>query len=168
MADLSRSWAFLSFSSFNMNSTESATEKQINKIIGILDQELCDHHIEEEVRNEIIGTVRRQVSEALASKSVLTPPELAHEWGVSPDKILGWIRSGELRASNLATTQSGRPRYRIDREAITEFKNKRVNHSPNDLRSNPRRDQARDHSTDRWKRSRNGFAKRRFSPSVDI
>ncbi|MCA8995034.1 MAG: helix-turn-helix domain-containing protein [Planctomycetaceae bacterium] len=63
-------------------------------------------------------------------RSVWTPPELAQEWGVSPDKILDWIRSGELPAMNLAATQNGRPRYRIDQDGIDTFKRRRANHSP--------------------------------------
>ena len=43
-----------------------------------------------------------------------TPPQLAAKWGIDCHKILQWIRSGELRAVNLATTVGGRPRYRID------------------------------------------------------
>jgi hypothetical protein len=46
--------------------------------------------------------------------SKLTPPQLARFWGVSADKILVWIHSGELRATNLAMRRSGRPRWRID------------------------------------------------------
>lgn len=48
------------------------------------------------------------------ARSMLTPPQLARRWGVSPEKIRTWIRSGELRAINAATTLSGRPRYRIE------------------------------------------------------
>ena len=59
-------------------------------------------------------------------RTTWTPPELAREWGVSPDKILTWIRNGELPATNLATERSGRPRYRIDAEGIAAFKAKRA------------------------------------------
>lgn len=45
---------------------------------------------------------------------MLTPPQLAERWGVSPDKVLAWIRAGELRASNIAKRAGGRPRYLID------------------------------------------------------
>jgi excisionase family DNA binding protein len=39
-----------------------------------------------------------------------TPPEIARRLGVGPEKVLAWIRSGELAAVNLATTRHGRPR----------------------------------------------------------
>lgn len=44
----------------------------------------------------------------------LTPPQLARRLGVGVDKVLNWIRTGELRAINGATNPHGRPRYLID------------------------------------------------------
>ncbi len=37
------------------------------------------------------------------ARTKLTPPEVAKAWGISPEKVLAWIRSGELRAVNVAT-----------------------------------------------------------------
>lgn len=51
----------------------------------------------------------------------LTPPEVAQQLGVGPDKVHRWIRTGELRAINLATTPTGRPRYAIDVADLVEF-----------------------------------------------
>jgi excisionase family DNA binding protein len=51
----------------------------------------------------------------------LTPPQLARRLGVKPDKILTWIRTGELRAVNLATRRDGRPRWLIDEADIAVF-----------------------------------------------
>jgi hypothetical protein len=34
---------------------------------------------------------------AAIERTELTPPEVAARWGVAPEKILAWIRSGELR-----------------------------------------------------------------------
>ncbi len=68
-------------------------------------------------------------SEPMASlpkdKAWFTPPELARYWGVSPDKIRNWIRSGELEAVNQVARQGGRPRYRISREAVEKFEARR-------------------------------------------
>ncbi|MEO2047197.1 MAG: helix-turn-helix domain-containing protein [Pirellulales bacterium] len=50
-----------------------------------------------------------------------TPPELAKLLGVGHDKILHNIRTGELEAVNMATSRSGRPRYRIHESAIERF-----------------------------------------------
>ncbi len=57
--------------------------------------------------------------------ALLTPPDLARRWGVSPDKIRAWIESGELRAINLAARLGGRPRWRIDPAAVAEFEERR-------------------------------------------
>lgn len=56
----------------------------------------------------------------------LTPPQAARILGVNPDKVLGWIRSGELKASNLAKRQGGRPKYRIAGEDLQAFRNRRT------------------------------------------
>jgi hypothetical protein len=56
-----------------------------------------------------------------ADRQKLTPPQLARRWGVSPDKILAWIRSGELRAFNAATNRGGRPRWLIDEADVKAF-----------------------------------------------
>ena len=55
-----------------------------------------------------------------------TPPQLAKLWGVSPDKIVYLIRTGELEAVNLAKTRTGRPRYRISKDAQKQFMRSRL------------------------------------------
>ncbi len=48
--------------------------------------------------------------------------DVAADLAVTPDKVLDWIRSGQLQAVNVATTPNGkRPRYRITPEALDEF-----------------------------------------------
>ncbi|HLJ92941.1 MAG TPA: helix-turn-helix domain-containing protein [Gemmataceae bacterium] len=56
----------------------------------------------------------------------LTPPELARRWGLSPDKILAWIHSGELPAINAARSAAGRPRWLIDVADIVVFERRRA------------------------------------------
>ena len=51
----------------------------------------------------------------------LTTPQVAKRLGVNQDKVLNWIRSGELRAMNYATRQSGRPRYRVAESDLAAF-----------------------------------------------
>ncbi|MCD4728168.1 MAG: helix-turn-helix domain-containing protein [Pirellulales bacterium] len=51
----------------------------------------------------------------------LTPPAVAKRLAVDPAKILAWIRSGELRAVNTATTITGRPRYKISPADLAAF-----------------------------------------------
>lgn len=55
-------------------------------------------------------------------RSHLTPPAVAIQLGVKPQKILDWIRSGELRAVNLAAVAHGqRPRWRISPADLDQF-----------------------------------------------
>ncbi len=46
---------------------------------------------------------------------------LAHRLGVRHSKIIGFIKSGELEAVNLAADPTGRPRWKIMPEAIEDF-----------------------------------------------
>jgi hypothetical protein len=55
----------------------------------------------------------------------LTPPAYAARIGSKPDTVIGWIRSGELLAINVASRGATRPRYRISPEAIAEFERRR-------------------------------------------
>lgn len=59
----------------------------------------------------------------------MTPPEIAKLLRVSPDKILGWIRSGRLKAVNLGNGYC-RPRYRVSRESLETFLNLRAVQPP--------------------------------------
>ena len=60
-------------------------------------------------------------------KRMITPPGYAAEIGVSPQKVLDWIASGELPAMNAAQDPyGGRPRYLIDRADIVVFEQRRA------------------------------------------
>lgn len=63
---------------------------------------------------------------AASKRTKLSPPQLAAQWGVDVHKVVGWIRSGELRAINLATDRNGRPRYAIDQADIAVFEASRA------------------------------------------
>lgn len=52
---------------------------------------------------------------------MLTPPEVARELRVAYEKVIGWIRSGELPATNVASGTSTLPRYRVDRADLRAF-----------------------------------------------
>jgi hypothetical protein len=55
-------------------------------------------------------------------RAIVTPPELALEFGVAAAKVHDWIRSGALRAVNLASDAAKkRQRLGIPRDAIEEF-----------------------------------------------
>ena len=54
-------------------------------------------------------------------RTKMTPPELARQWGVGSDKILNFIKSGELRAIDASSRRGGRPRYLIDVSDVAKF-----------------------------------------------
>ena len=57
----------------------------------------------------------------------LTPPQLAKRWGIKPEKVIAFIRSGELRAFDISMRAGvGRPRFRIPVDAVIEFENRRA------------------------------------------
>jgi hypothetical protein len=56
----------------------------------------------------------------------LTVAAFARRYRIGEGKVLGWIRSGELRAINTASSLAGRPRWLIPPEAITAFEAKRA------------------------------------------
>jgi excisionase family DNA binding protein len=56
----------------------------------------------------------------------IAPREYAQRLGVAENKVLTWIRSGELKALNVATKATGRPRWRLSEEAIREFEEGRT------------------------------------------
>jgi hypothetical protein len=63
---------------------------------------------------------------AATERRKVTPPELAARWGVSHEKIVYWIRSGELRAIDASLRRDGgRPRYLIDEADIEVFEQSR-------------------------------------------
>jgi len=53
--------------------------------------------------------------------SYLTPPAVAERFAVDAHKVLDWIKRGELRAIDVATTTAGRPRYRISPADLAAF-----------------------------------------------
>jgi excisionase family DNA binding protein len=54
---------------------------------------------------------------------MLTPPQVARRYGVSPDTVRGWIASGDLRAVSVG--KGSRARYRVPVDALEEFAAKR-------------------------------------------
>ncbi|MFV1968387.1 MAG: helix-turn-helix domain-containing protein, partial [Pirellulaceae bacterium] len=60
------------------------------------------------------------------TRTKLTPPELASRWGISPEKVVAWVRSGELRAIDASTRRGGRPRYLIDISDVEAFERRRA------------------------------------------
>jgi excisionase family DNA binding protein len=75
------------------------------------------------------STTRLVLCECLAmlptNSETLTPPQVAKMLSVNPDKVLNWIRKGELQAVNV-TANGGRPKYRIASADLEAFKLRRT------------------------------------------
>jgi hypothetical protein len=63
----------------------------------------------------------RSHAAAPADRLSWTPPEIAARWRVSEDKILNLIRTGRLRAFDVASPGSTRPRWRVPLDALLAF-----------------------------------------------
>lgn len=55
----------------------------------------------------------------------LSPPAVARRLAVKADKVVRWIKSGELPAINVAERPIGRPRYRIAEVDLQDFLRRR-------------------------------------------
>lgn len=69
---------------------------------------------------------------AIASQELtyFNPAQVAEMWGVSHDKVLEFIKSGELRAFNVASKTSRRPQFKIPSAALREFEEQRSGRDP--------------------------------------
>lgn len=50
-----------------------------------------------------------------------TAKEVASHYGVKIQTVIGWIKSGQLKAINVASVGSDRPRYRMSDDHLREF-----------------------------------------------
>lgn len=69
-------------------------------------------------------------TEVRTEKEFLTPPDIARRLRVRRDKVLGWIRSGELRAADVSQHRGSRPRWRVHQRDLGDFLDRRVARSP--------------------------------------
>lgn len=68
----------------------------------------------------------------------LSPKQVARMWGIAHDKILEFIRTGELAAFNVAAKTSRRPRYKITLAAVKKFEEGHAGRDPARLPPAPR------------------------------
>lgn len=73
-------------------------------------------------------------------KRYLTPPMIAARLRVSPEKVLGWIRKGELRAFNVSN--GNRPRYRVSPDDLKGFLERRQVRAPRAIQRRRRKRRA--------------------------
>ena len=62
--------------------------------------------------------------------NVLTPADVAAMWGVAHDKVLEFIKTGELAAFNVASKRSSRPQFRVTLTAVKAFQERRSGRDP--------------------------------------
>jgi len=58
------------------------------------------------------------------------PAQVAAMWGVSHDKVLEFIKIGELEAFNVASKKSRRPQFKIPLAALQAFQERRSGRDP--------------------------------------
>jgi len=69
----------------------------------------------------------------------LTPPQIAAQLGVKPDRVLRWIRTGVLSAINLSDGRL-RPRFRVAPSDLEIFLSTRRVAAPTRVVRRPRQD----------------------------
>jgi hypothetical protein len=65
-----------------------------------------------------------------AELTIFNPAQLAAMWGVAHDKVLEFIKTGELEAFNVASKQSRRPQFKVTLAAVKAFQERRSGHDP--------------------------------------
>lgn len=80
--------------------------------------------------NYCLSSVPEEEIPTQATHPFLTPPQMARMLRVRYDKVLGWIRRGQLRASDMSENRGGRPRYKIEWSDFYDFFKNRYVQSP--------------------------------------
>ena len=79
----------------------------------------------------------------MVTDSALTVREVAQRYGVGEHTVLGWIRSGQLRAINVGRNIAAKkPRWRITAEALETFELVRLHTPPQPTRRRRKRQAA--------------------------
>ena len=102
----------------------AALERQAQDLIGLFRDAVT--RLADRIRS---AGPPRKVTKTESGAS-LTPPQLAKRLGVSPEKVRGWIKSGQLVATDVSKSPVGSPRYRISEDNIREFKKRRKAGTP--------------------------------------
>jgi hypothetical protein len=71
-------------------------------------------------------TIAAPFSTEAAPTRAFTVADIASRYRVGKDKVRAWLRRGELRAINVASTLCGKPRWVITPEALAEFERRRA------------------------------------------
>ena len=102
--------------------------RQYEKFVSAISQHVADALLGRRLDDDELRNIVERVSHVATIEmqpGTLTPPQVAKRLRVSPDKVLAWIRSSELRAVNVATRDSTRPRYRVTINDLKAFEERR-------------------------------------------
>jgi excisionase family DNA binding protein len=97
----------------------SSTLKLLSKRGGVADRNIGPRPSRESLSEEAAEI------QNIATQRNLTTREAADVLRVSKDKILQFIRTGDLVAYDVSANTSKRPQYRIPATALSDFANKR-------------------------------------------
>ena len=111
-----------------MSAAERLSDPQVLKIFDpVSDLERRFHHWAEVTNGNAVAaailataTVTPQAARRSSERTALTPPQVARQLGVDAATVIGWIRAGQLKASNVGKGGS-RPRYRIQQKELDAF-----------------------------------------------
>ena len=78
-----------------------------------------DFFVELEDAKEVDSMEMAAVTKRLPARAMLTTADLAEALDVSASTVMGYVRSGELRALNIGTRDQ--PRYKMARESVMKF-----------------------------------------------
>lgn len=115
--------------------SQTAIREAANEIVNVLSLRMSDDILTAEQIREARASVEPEMRELIlavhehvfqVSKNCLcptySPREIAQNFCITVDKVLGWIHSGRLEAIDVSSSQQGRRRYRVDADAIARFK----------------------------------------------
>jgi hypothetical protein len=77
----------------------------------------------------LVAAIREAISTVPPRRSY-SVAELAERWRIGQDKVLAFIRKGDLVAVNVAAHTSGRPQWRVTPEEVARFESKRTSAPP--------------------------------------
>ena len=71
--------------------------------------------------------------------AILTPPQIADRWGVSPESVLGLLKRGALKGFTTSPPTAKRPRWRVTLSAVEAYEAGEVQVAPSPAPSARRR-----------------------------
>lgn len=93
--------------------------RKLAKTVRVVGHGGDDRHMEHREASQLIRNRR--------GDTVYTVKSLQERYGVSEGTVLGWIKSGQLKAMNMGRTPGGKkPRWRVTQEWLDAFEQART------------------------------------------